>query len=157
VKDFTLEQVLAIASFEGIPTSPRNPHETYMWNGKDIGTSPKDIPGFLTDADPNGSLVHEMCHYLVAPPERRIFPEYGLGWSGLTRERSERIVPKNDHSDEKRALVLDMRFRRAMGVAIPLAKDRIWEKFKINEIEVELWLASKGLLVRGIPRFCAGR
>ncbi|WP_207461751.1 hypothetical protein [Azospirillum sp. SYSU D00513] len=59
---------VALAHAHGIGTLDEPPSKSFMWDGKVIRT---DVEATV--------IVHEVCHWLLAAPERRTLIDYGLG------------------------------------------------------------------------------
>ena len=58
-----------IAKKVGVVLSPRDPHDSYLWNGKNVGV------GGLSASN----QLHEIGHWLVASPAMRMENDFGLG------------------------------------------------------------------------------
>lgn len=100
-REVRLAEIRDLALSLGIPLRARRTRLTGRWNGNDLltrGLSPDDF-------------LHEIGHYLVASPERRSIPNYGLGSAetGLAQERSPVVVPKRTrYREESKAAVAAM-------------------------------------------------
>jgi len=78
-----------LAQIVGCPIVERNAKESYVFDGQTIAANYAKFLGFEDEKNYEGekwgsapyldaSLLHEVCHYLVALPEQRDLPEYGL-------------------------------------------------------------------------------
>lgn len=100
--------IASLAWHLGIPLSSRKTGST--WNGKDLSTA---LAG--NDSD----IVHDIAHWLVAPPSRRRCPDYGLGpdpnRSDVTHAR---LLVSPDHAlrEEELASALGVLLERALGM-----------------------------------------
>lgn len=67
-------RVSTLAGLLGVPLVDRSATESYVYDGQSIAT--RSTPDFhYTDHE----VLHEVCHWMVAWPEQRSRPDYGLG------------------------------------------------------------------------------
>lgn len=85
-------QVRNFAKLIGVPLARRHVFRRYVWDGETLGTFFYDRKsrGFLPISD--HSILHELCHYVVAAPEQRDLPEYGLGSVYSMRNQTRKTV-----------------------------------------------------------------
>ena len=63
-----LEHAVALAHALGISTIDEAPSEAFSWDGRAVRTKTE-----------TAVLLHEIAHWQVADPQRRILPDFGLG------------------------------------------------------------------------------
>ena len=73
-------KVLALSRHFGVPIKERGCVFHHVFDGKSIATH--GSKGEFTDHD----LLHEIAHFVVAAPEQRDLPEYGLGYAAIAGE-----------------------------------------------------------------------
>lgn len=76
-RNITRKIAMMAMSDMGIPYSDVNPKD-FGWDGRKFR---------LKTCNPE-DIIHELCHWLIADPERRSIPEFGLG-PGFTTEDHE--------------------------------------------------------------------
>ena len=70
------QQALAVARHFGVPLHPPGTRSGFNWDG------------FALDGDTEAYVIlHEVAHFVLAPPERRGLIDFGLGPGPDTRER----------------------------------------------------------------------
>ena len=135
----THEQAHAIALCEwiGIPWRYEfgAKEEWFGWNGKALNVATPPAPS-------GGNLIHEIAHWVVAPPERRELPDFGLGAIGF----------RNGAGDEESlASMLGILIERSLG----LAWDDTWVlhewSMSSNVFTTYRWLLRRGLVANGVP------
>jgi hypothetical protein len=67
-------KILRVLELVGLPTADRAAQDTFVFDGKTVAL--RRIGAELAYPE---ELLHESFHWLVATPEERTFPEYGLG------------------------------------------------------------------------------
>lgn len=103
------QQALAMARRFGVPVHPPGTHSAFNWNGTAL------------DAETEAYVIlHEIAHFLLAPPERRGLIDFGLGPGPDTRDReaAERasVVPIAEREiDEAEASLLGILWEAALG------------------------------------------
>lgn len=71
------EEALRIAARFGVPVHPPGTHPGFNWDGAAL------------DGDTEAYVIlHEVAHFVLAPPERRRLVDFGLGPGPDTRERA---------------------------------------------------------------------
>src|SRR5262249_29512308 len=69
----------------------RRPPNGYSWNGKHLRPTGQTLE----------SQIHEIAHFLVAPPSRWAYPEFGLGPDPYRRNFVERVIPQEEADREE--------------------------------------------------------
>jgi hypothetical protein len=102
-------QALALARVCGMTVHPPGTRPGFNWDGAAL------------DGDTEAYVIlHEIAHFLLAPPERRVLPDFGLGPGPDTteRERAERAtivsLPERD-AEEAIASLLGILWEAALG------------------------------------------
>lgn len=92
----------------GVPLNPRRcGRASYGYDGKDIAARRLEPM----------ELLHEMAHWLVASPERRKLPDFGLGLGPFSGLRADPVVPQLlSEEEEWRASVLGVLLERKAGL-----------------------------------------
>lgn len=69
------KRILDLISELGIPfkIADRDSTDSWMWNGTDLARTKCEGRTLRSD-----EILHEICHWLVADPDAREFPEFGL-------------------------------------------------------------------------------
>ncbi|NKB42760.1 MAG: hypothetical protein GKS03_00645 [Alphaproteobacteria bacterium] len=62
----------------GIPLSDSSPSEGFSWNGAAVASQTE-----------TAVLLHEFAHWQIAPPARRVLPDFGLGAGPETGRKKE--------------------------------------------------------------------
>jgi hypothetical protein len=103
------QQALALARACGMPVHPPRTRPGFNWDGAAL------------DGDTEAYVIlHEIAHFLLAPPERRRLPDFGLGPGPDTTEReaAERAtvvtVPERD-AEEATASLIGILWEAALG------------------------------------------
>ncbi|HEV2187534.1 MAG TPA: hypothetical protein VGR70_10015 [Stellaceae bacterium] len=91
---------LDFARAHGMAVHPEGTSRAYNWDGV-----------ALDGATEAYVILHEVAHYLLAPPERRVLPDFGLGPGPDTRdragaERAATITAPEREADEAAASLL---------------------------------------------------
>ena len=103
------QQALQFARQFGVPAHPSGTHTAFNWDGRAL------------DADTEAYVIlHEIAHFVLAPPERRSLIDFGLGPGPDTRDRAaaERaaVLPMIERdSDEAEASLLGILWEAALG------------------------------------------
>ena len=110
-------RVRALASRIGVPLHSQPRKRT--WTGRSLAT----------DGRPDTDVIHDLAHWLVVPPSRRMRPDYGLGADPSSDARSIRRVGWRLAEDEEReASLLGILIERAIGMDwLETARDHNWE------------------------------
>jgi len=102
-------QALELAAHFRMPVHPPGTHPGFNWDGAAL------------DADTEAYVIlHEIAHFVLAPPERRRLIDFGLGPGPDTRERAaaERasVIPLlGREADEAEASLLGILWEAALG------------------------------------------
>src|SRR5205823_8784289 len=102
-------QALKIAAHFGLPVHPPGARPGFNWDGT-----------ALDGATEAYVILHEVAHFVLAPPERRRLIDFGLGPGPDTRERTAAeqaaVVPLIEReSDEAEASLLGILWEAALG------------------------------------------
>jgi hypothetical protein len=103
------QQAIAIARHFGVPAHPPGTHPPFNWDGAAL------------DGDTEAYVIlHEVAHFLLAPPERRRLIDFGLGPGPDTRERiaaeHAAVLPLlQREADEAEASLLGILWEAALG------------------------------------------
>jgi hypothetical protein len=103
------QQALAVARHFGVPVHPPGTHSGFNWDGMAL------------DGDTEAYVIlHEVAHFVLAPPERRRLIDFGLGPGPDTRERiaaeQVAVLPLIDReTDEAEASLLGILWEAALG------------------------------------------
>jgi len=103
------QQALALACRFGVPVHPPGTRSAFNWDGVAL--------------DPNTEayvILHEIAHFLLAPPERRGLIDFGLGPGPDTRDRETAaraaVLPVADReAEEAEASLLGILWEAALG------------------------------------------
>lgn len=118
--------VLRLAKILGVKIEDRSVDNSYIFDGKSIATHfyhchwvgkgkrdaygfeeedlvriPGMSPVYLTDHD----MLHEVLHFMVAAPEQRDLPEYGLGYVGSMCQEFVVDVVDIDEANKQEGIV----------------------------------------------------
>lgn len=104
--DDSQKEVLHLLDRLCIPHERRHPHyDGYAWDGKTIATGM-----------PSLQVLHDACHYLVCPVERRSIPDFGLGTGPGSRNKSKPVMHWLDgEMEEIQALILTGLYQLHLG------------------------------------------
>jgi len=103
------QQAIAVARGFGVAVHPPGTRPGFNWDGTAL------------DGDTEAYVIlHEVAHFVLAPPERRRLIDFGLGPGPDTRERTvaeqAAVVPLTDReSDEAEASLLGILWEAALG------------------------------------------
>jgi hypothetical protein len=100
---------LAFARRHGIAVHPPGTACTYNWDGSALDGSTEAYV-----------ILHEVAHYLLAPPARRMLPDFGLGPGPDTRdrasaERAAALPALEREADEAAASLLGILWEAELG------------------------------------------
>jgi len=100
---------LDFARAHGIAVHPQGTACAYNWDG-----------AALDSATEAYVILHEVAHYLLAPPERRALPDFGLGPGPDTRdrdgaERAATLAALDREADEAAASLLGILWEAELG------------------------------------------
>ena len=103
------QQALELAQRLGVPAHPPGTHPAFNWDGRALDT---DTQAYV--------ILHEIAHFVLAPPERRSLIDFGLGPGPDTRDRAtaERaaVLPLGEReADEAEASLLGILWEAALG------------------------------------------
>jgi hypothetical protein len=102
-------EALEIARLHGLRVHPSGTRPGFNWDGRAL------------DGDTEAYVIlHEVAHFVLAPPERRALPDFGLGAGPDTTERDAaehaRAVPLIERDeDEAAASLLGILWEAALG------------------------------------------
>lgn len=85
----------------------------YMFDGTTIFYS--DFGGRGTEEAANSNLAHEIAHFLVASPDRRNVPDYGLGSGPESNKASLALKGTSKYQEEELASMLGMLIEKWAG------------------------------------------
>lgn len=74
VKKVIFPKIRRLAKKAGVELQNSNDNVNYSFDGKSI-----TIYNFDGKRRSNSNIIHDICHYIVAPKPRKNKPEYGLG------------------------------------------------------------------------------
>src|SRR5436190_4258457 len=103
------KQAIAVAHQFGVPVHPPGTHPPFNWDGTAL------------DGDTEAYVIlHEVAHFVLAPPERRRLIDFGLGPGPDTRERiaaeHAAVLPLLQcETDEAEASLLGILWEAALG------------------------------------------
>jgi hypothetical protein len=103
------QQAIVVARYFRVPVHPSGTHPSFNWDGTAL------------DGDTEAYVIlHEVAHFVLAPPERRRLIDFGLGPGPDTRERivAERaaVLPLPEReADEAEASLLGILWEAALG------------------------------------------
>ena len=103
------QEALRVAAHFGVPVHPPGRHPGFNWDGAALDT---DTEAYV--------ILHEIAHFMLAPPERRRLVDFGLGPGPDTRERaaaeSATVVPLLEREvEEAEASLLGILWEAALG------------------------------------------
>ena len=103
------QQAIAIARQFGVPVHPAGTKPPFNWDGAAL------------DGDTEAYVIlHEIAHFVLAPPERRVLVDFGLGPGPDTSDRAAAEgaavlpIPQRE-SDEAEASLLGILWEAALG------------------------------------------
>lgn len=107
--------VLALSRRHQMFFAGRNCVNDYVWNGESLAISYLSNRTLMDFSD--HELLHEICHYIVAKPEQRDLPEYGLGQVIPNARYVEDVVDYEEaFYQENLAQLLCIQFGKAHGI-----------------------------------------
>ncbi len=118
--DIQLE-IYKLAEKLGITIVDRDPIESYLWNGKDIGIKNLDF----------SNQLHEIAHWLTSSSEMRLEKDFGLGPGPESGLDVKRIVSKNEVNVlEEEASILGIIYEAYFGLYFTdTLKDHSWHRY----------------------------
>lgn len=94
------------AAMVGVPLG-RDKKSGLVWNGQMTN---------LEMIDDSADVIHDCCHFMIAPPHRRHQPEYGLGHAPETTAKVVQSVTEEISDNEEGCVsVLGMLWERKLG------------------------------------------
>jgi elongation factor P hydroxylase len=114
-------RALDFARARGLAVHPEGTECAYNWDG-----------AALDGATEAYVILHEVAHYLLAPPERRALPDFGLGPGPDTRdrdgaERAAAVAVLTREADEAAASLLGILWEAELGQpALASLLDQNW-------------------------------
>lgn len=115
--------------------------QALCWDGKGIINSNND-----------SNFAHEIAHYLVASPDRRLIPNYGLGRcpdEQFSHELTYALNSDEIYNEEKEASVLGILIERQLGLNWKKAMiEHQWDNFQSKKdfIRIKMKLIEIGLV-----------
>ena len=102
-------QALQLAEHFGMPVHPPGTRPSFNWDGAALDV---DTEAYV--------ILHEIAHFVLAPPERRRLVDFGLGPGPDTRERaaaeSAAVIPLlGREADEAEASLLGILWEASLG------------------------------------------
>ena len=76
------EAALMLVNAVGMPIVDEAPADAFSWDGRAVRTRSEA-----------SVLVHEVAHWLIAPDDRRVLPDFGLGAGPETGRIEKRMLP----------------------------------------------------------------
>ena len=94
----------------GLPAIDEAPAEAFSWDGRAVRTRSEA-----------SVLIHEVAHWLIAPPDRRVLPDFGLGAGPETGRIAEadaarRVSDAVKEEEELLASLLGILFEAELGL-----------------------------------------
>ncbi|HXP06369.1 MAG TPA: hypothetical protein VN808_19810 [Stellaceae bacterium] len=138
---------LDFARAHGIAVHPQGTACAYNWDG-----------AALDGATEAYVILHEVAHYLLAPPERRALPDFGLGPGPDTRdrdgaERTASVALLDREADEATASLLGILWEAELGQpALASFLDQNWLEGLERSAVAHFSAVAKRLLARGLWR-----
>jgi hypothetical protein len=138
-------QAIDFAQEHGVPVHPPGTACAYNWDGV-----------ALDGATEAYVILHEVAHYLLAPPERRALLDFGLGPGPDTRDRAgaERLaaLPLNEReADEAAASLLGILWEAELGQpALASFLDQNWLEGLERSAAAHFTAVLNGLRRRGL-------
>lgn len=131
-----LNEIKSLAQKLGLRLSPRNPSDSVMWNGVDIA-----IHG-LSDSN----ILHEIAHWQLSIPERRILEDYGLGPGPESGESPKQTVSDEESQlEEERASLLGIAYEAFFGLDFQKTlychywESRSCDEEELNKVNEDFW------------------
>lgn len=127
----------------GIPFEDRDLKNSYSWDGKSISLKANQ-------------LCHEIAHWIIATPERRSMPDYGLGTAPESGIRTERVLSYDAcQAEEAMASMLGIAYEAMIGVNFMYTlNEHDW--FSSYQYQTSCWemisqLNRMGLMIGHLP------
>jgi len=109
----------------------------YAFNGKTIAEFQDEA---LTKRRTESNLIHDIAHFVVAAPERRTLPEFGLGESpdtfrlGPSMSLAKGMTGKMAQQEEELASALGIYWERELGLDWrQTIKDHCWDDIMLKD------------------------
>lgn len=138
-------QINHLANQLGVPLSPRDPRETYMWDTQSIGIGTLNY----------SNQLHELAHWQVATEEMRRELDFGLGAGPETgRAVSRRMSLAQSQTLEEEASLLGIAYEAYWG--LPFNQTLELHEWHCLADATSFWatiqrLTDKGLLQGHLP------
>lgn len=133
--------------------SVENTPEGYLFNGHTVAAGNKDLTMSRNGGQDSRGVLHEIAHFLVADPESRCLPNYGLGNADFTKESGTLKTPSNVMDEEVLACVVEIELARhifgdkyAGDVVTRTCSDFPHNPSEVKELRTRGILNSKGRL-----------
>lgn len=146
-------EIRALCAHVGMRLANRHTWRKPIWDGETLGTFfyNRFVKQFMPLADHD--LLHEVCHFMIAAPEQRDLPEYGLGYVaafGGSQAYNPNVVDDFGHESEMQEMscwVLACMLGPSMGITPLLCDQRkgMWSEstgtwstyfqYKLDEIQ----------------------
>lgn len=92
--------------------SLENTVDGYLFNGRTVAAGNEDILTDVNGGKDSRGLLHEVAHFIIASPEDRIRPNYGLGPADFTTESGTLPENVNALDEEVLACVVEIELAR---------------------------------------------
>lgn len=136
------KEILSLANKLGIPVSTRNPQDSYSWDGKTMAVNDWKIP--------ISNVLHDIAHWLVSTPERRLIPDFGLG-TGPDSGLFIKEFVSDPTIEEMQASCLGILYEKVLGLGWEYTfKWHSWDNDGEFEKQISL-LEERGLVCNGMP------
>ena len=141
-----------LVAYMRLSMEERTPYESYMWDGQSFNAEL-----------PDRHILHDVAHWMVAAPERRCLPEFGLR-SGPETDPSLTVHAILEQQEEKweevRAALLGILLQKALGMPCGLMAEEVALFNKGEPIRLEedwfpayTWLRKAGMVDdHGFPK-----
>lgn len=150
--------LLQLADRVGVRIQDRPINKSYYFDGKSIATHyfkttwSDDIDDYIIDPTKridllDHDILHEICHFIVASPEQRDLPEFGLGNVGLgcyDRIPAPQVMDLNDSQAENCNIqefttqMLCVLLGRRLGISVDLAESKgyasSWDEYEKKKL-----------------------
>ena len=140
----------------GLSMEERELHQSYMWDGHSFNANL-----------PDRHILHDVAHWMLASPDRRSLPEFGLNRGPETDPELPVLAAlkrKDEMWEETRAAILGILLQRALGMPCGLMAEEValFDKgipsmLKEDWLPAYTWLRETGMVDRdGIPAVILG-
>jgi hypothetical protein len=137
---------LDVARCFDVPVHPEAGDSAFNWDGRALDAATEAYV-----------ILHEVAHYLLAPPERRCLPDFGLGPGPDTRdraaaERAATVAVLDREADEAAASLLGILWEAELGQpALASFLDQNWLEGLERSAAAHFTAVLRGLVERRMP------